>query len=92
VVAAKAGIAGFTRAIAMELAPHKITVNTIVPGMLAKPDKPYEIPSHPIYRPILGRAAWPQDTAPLARLLLGPGGRYITGQIINVSGGTYFGT
>jgi len=92
VVAAKAGIAGFTRALAMELAPHKITVNTIVPGMLAKPDKPYEIPSHPIYRPILGRAAWPQDTAPLARLLLGPGGRYITGQIINVSGGTYFGT
>ena len=92
VVTAKAGIAGFTRALAMELAPHKITVNTIVPGMLAKMDKPYEMPAHPVYRPILGRAAWPADTAPLARLLLGPGGRYITGQIINVSGGTYFGT
>ena len=92
VVTAKAGIAGFTRALAMELAPYKITVNTIVPGMLARPDKPYEMPPHPVYRPILGRAAWPADTAPLARLLLGPGGRYITGQIINVSGGTYFGT
>jgi len=92
VVTAKAGVAGFTRALAMELAPHKITVNTIVPGQLAKMDKPYEMPHHPVYRPILGRAAWPQDTAPLARLLLGPGGRYITGQIINVSGGTYFGT
>src|SRR5688572_21304260 len=90
VVTAKAGIAGLTRALAMELAPHKITVNTIVPGMLAKMDKPTEMPPHPVYRPILGRAAWPQDTAPLARLLLGPGGRYITGQIINVSGGTYF--
>jgi len=90
VVAAKAGIAGLTRALAMELAPHKITVNTIVPSMLARPDKPNEIPAHPIYRPLLGRAGWPDDIAPLARLLLGPGGRYITGQIINVSGGTYF--
>jgi NAD(P)-dependent dehydrogenase (short-subunit alcohol dehydrogenase family) len=92
VVTAKAGVAGLTRALAMELSPHKITVNTIVPGLLAKPEKPYEIPPHPVYRPLLGRAAWPQDTAPLARLLLGPSGRYITGQIINVSGGTYFGT
>ena len=92
VVAAKAGVAGFTRALAMELAPHKITVNTIVPGQLANPATPYVMPHHPVYRPILGRAAWPQDTAPLARLLLGPGGRYITGQIVNVSGGTYFGT
>ncbi len=92
VVAAKAGIAGFTRALAMELAPHKITVNTIVPGQLVNPATPHVMPHHPVYRPILGRAAWPQDTAPLARVLLGPGGRYITGQIVNVSGGTYFGT
>ena len=90
VVTAKAGIAGFTRAIAMELAPAKITVNTIVPSMLARPGKPNEIPEHPVYRPLLGRAGWPNDISPLARLLLGPGGRYITGQIINVSGGTYF--
>jgi NAD(P)-dependent dehydrogenase (short-subunit alcohol dehydrogenase family) len=90
VVTAKAGIAGLTRALAMELAPHKITVNTIVPSMLARPDKPNEIPAHPVYRPLLGRAGWPDDIAPLARLLLGPGGRYITGQIVNVSGGTYF--
>jgi NAD(P)-dependent dehydrogenase (short-subunit alcohol dehydrogenase family) len=90
VVAAKAGVAGFTRALAMELAPHRITVNTIVPSMQAKPDKPNEIPAHPIYRPLLGRAGWPTDAAPLARVLLGPGGRYITGQIINVNGGTYF--
>jgi len=92
VVTAKAGLAGFSRALALELSPHKITVNTLVPAMLAKPGKPNEIPSHPIYRPILGRAAWPTDFAPLTRLLLGPGGRYITGQIINVNGGTYFGT
>jgi len=90
VVTAKAGIAGLTRALAMELAPANITVNTIVPSMLARPGKPYEIPEHPVYKPLLGRAGWPDDIAPLARLLLGPGGRYITGQIVNVSGGTYF--
>jgi len=91
VVTAKAGIAGFSRALARELAPHKITVNTLVPAMLAKPDKPNEIPAHPIYRPILGRAAWPTDFAPLARFMVGPGARYMTGQTINVNGGTYFG-
>ena len=78
-------------ALAMELAPHKITVNTLVPAMLAKPDKPNEIPAHPLYRPLLGRAAWPTDFAPLARFMVGPGARYMTGQTINVNGGTYFG-
>ena len=98
VVTAKAGIAGFTRGLAMELAPHKITVNTLVPAMLAKPNTPYEIPkqneipAHPLYRPLLGRAAWPTDIAPLARFLVGPGARYMTGQLVNVNGGTYFGT
>ena len=92
VVTAKAGLAGLTRALALELSPHKITVNTLVPAMLAKPGKPNDIPPHPLYRPKLGRAAWPTDFAPLTRLLLGPGGRYITGQIINVNGGTYFST
>jgi NAD(P)-dependent dehydrogenase (short-subunit alcohol dehydrogenase family) len=92
VVTAKAGLAGFTRALAMELAPHQVTVNTLVPAMLARPDKPDEIPPHPIYRPLVGRAAWPSDFAPLTRFLLGPGARYITGQIINVNGGTYFNT
>jgi len=90
VVTAKAGLAGFTRALAMELSPHKITVNTLVPAMLARPEDPYAIPSHPVYRPLLGRAAWPTDFAPLARFLLGPGARYLTGQIIHVNGGTYF--
>jgi 3-oxoacyl-[acyl-carrier protein] reductase len=92
VVTAKAGLAGFTRGLAMELAPHRITVNTLVPAMLAKPGKPNEIPAHPIYRPLLGRAAWPDDFAPLTRFLLGPGARYITGQIIHANGGTYFNT
>jgi len=91
VVTAKAGIVGFTRALARELAPHKVTVNTLIPAQLAKPGKPNAMPDHPIYRPVLGRAAWPTDFAPAARFLLGPGARYITGQTININGGTYFG-
>jgi 3-oxoacyl-[acyl-carrier protein] reductase len=91
VVTAKAGIAGFTRALAMELAPHKVTVNTLVPAMLAKPGRPHEMPTHPIYRPVLGRAALPGDMAPAVRFLVGPGARYMTGQTVNVNGGTYFG-
>ncbi len=92
VVTAKAGLAGFTRGLAMELSPHKITVNTLVPFQLAKPGKPYEIPPHPIYRPLLGRAAWPTDFAPLARFLVRPGARYLPGQILHVHGRPYFGT
>ena len=42
---------------------------------------------HPIYRPLLGRAAWPTTSRRWRALLLGPGARYITGQIINVNGG-----
>jgi 3-oxoacyl-[acyl-carrier protein] reductase len=91
VVTAKAGIVGFTRGLAMELAPHKVTVNTLVPAMLAKPGKENAMPDHPIYRPVLGRAALPTDMAPAVRFLLGPGARYITGQTININGGTYFG-
>ena len=91
VVTAKAGIAGFSRALAMELAPHKITVNTLVPALLAKPETPNVIPDHPVYEPRLGRAGWPTDFAPLARFMVGPGARYMTGQTINVNGGTYFG-
>ena len=90
VVTAKAGIAGFSRALAMELAPCKITVNTLVPAMLARPETPNEIPAHPVYTPRLGRAGWPTDFAPLARFMVGPGARYMTGQTINVNGGTYF--
>ena len=92
VVTAKAGLAGFSRGLAMELAPHRITVNTLVPAMLARPGKPNDIPPHAVYRPLLGRAGWPEDFAPLTRFLVGPGARYLTGQIINVNGGTYFGT
>src|SRR3954463_16142714 len=54
VVTAKAGIAGFSRALAMELSPQKTPANTLFPSRWAKPATPNEIPPHPIYRPLLG--------------------------------------
>ena len=94
VCAGKMGLIGLTRALAYELAPHQVTVNTLVPGMMAElVDGEWDtrIREHPLFRPILGRAALPQDMATTARFLVGPGARYITGQTINVNGGSYFG-
>ena len=90
VVTAKAGIAGFSRALAMELAPPQITVNTLVPAMLARPESRTRF--RRIRSIVRGSAApaWPTDFAPLARFMVGPGARYMTGQTINVNGGTYF--
>jgi NAD(P)-dependent dehydrogenase (short-subunit alcohol dehydrogenase family) len=94
VCAGKMGLIGLTRALAYELAPHQVTVNTLVPGMMAEwVDGQWDtrIREHPLFRPILGRTALPEDMATTARFLVGPGARYITGQTINVNGGSYFG-
>jgi 3-oxoacyl-[acyl-carrier protein] reductase len=94
VCAGKMGLIGLTRALAYELAPFKVTVNTLVPGMMAEwADGQWDtrIRQHPLFRPILGRAGLPDDMATTARFLVGPGARYITGQTINVNGGSYFG-
>ena len=55
------------------------------------PDTTHPRTEHPLFRPILGRTARPFDVAATTRFLVGPGARYITGQTINVNGGTYFG-
>ena len=94
VCAGKMGLIGLTRALAHELAPFQVTVNTLVPGMMAeivdgKLDE--GVREHPLFRPILGRAGLPEDMGTTARFLVGPGARYITGQVINVNGGAYFG-
>jgi NAD(P)-dependent dehydrogenase (short-subunit alcohol dehydrogenase family) len=94
VCAGKMGLIGLTRALAHELAPFQVTVNTLVPGMMAEEHDgklDTAIREHPLFRPILGRTALPHDIAATARFLLGPGARYITGQTINVNGGSYFG-
>jgi 3-oxoacyl-[acyl-carrier protein] reductase len=88
--ASKAGVIGFTRTIARELASRNITANAVAPGFITTdmtdvlPDKvKAEVKERiPVRR--LGR---PEDIADLVCYLAGPGAGYLTGQVIAVDGG-----
>jgi 3-oxoacyl-[acyl-carrier protein] reductase len=90
VVTAKAGLAGFTKALALDLAGEAITVNCVVPGRIATDRKPGD-PGHHRDVPPIGRQGRPEEVAALVRMLCGPDARYITGQSIHVNGGGYLG-
>src|SRR5258707_152146 len=93
VVTAKAGIIGFTRALACDLASDDIAVNCVVPGLIGTPrpkDKP-EPAHHLTHQTITGARGKPEDVAAVVRFLCGPGARYITGQAIHSNGGAYLG-
>ena len=90
--AAKAGIHGFTKALALEVAKHGITVNTISPGYVAT-DMILSMPDH-IREKILaeipmGRFAEPEDIARIAAFLAEEKNSYITGANIAINGGHY---
>jgi 3-oxoacyl-[acyl-carrier protein] reductase len=89
VITAKAGLGGLTRALAVEFAPKKITVNLVAPGLI-ETTRDGEEPAHRKTRTILApRRGMPTDIAAMVRLLAGPNGRYITGQTIHINGGVY---
>jgi len=93
VVTAKAGLLGFTRALAHELADAKIRVNTVTPGLMATP-RPAGAPEpqhHSLVHALAGRRGVPEDIAAAVRFLCGPGASFITGQNMQVNGGTYLG-
>jgi 3-oxoacyl-[acyl-carrier protein] reductase len=93
VVTAKAGIVGFTRALAHDLGSDGITVNCVVPGLIGTPrpkDKP-EPAHHLIHQTITGERGRPEDVAAAVRFLCGPGARYVNGQAIHINGGAYLG-
>ncbi len=92
VVTAKAGIVGFTRALASELAADRITVNCVVPGLIGTPrakDKP-EPAHHLTHQTLTGERGRPEDVAAMVRFLCSPTARYISGQAIHANGGAYF--
>ena len=90
VVAAKAGLAGFTKGLALDLAPLDITVNNVVPGTIdtvrGLPGAPPR-PAHRTSLPPLGRRGEPEEIAAMVRMLCGPDARYLTGQTIHIHGG-----
>src|ERR1700722_8392985 len=93
VVTAKAGIIGFTRALAHDLADDGITVNCVVPGLIGTPrpkDRP-EPAHHLTHQTITGQRGRPEDVAAAVRFLCGPGARYINGQAIHANGGAFLG-
>ena len=89
---AKAGLVGLTKALAVEFGGNGITVNCVVPGRIGGPRSPNSgkggvLPGGG--HPLVGHEGDPQDVAAVVKLLCSPGGRFITGQTIHVSGGVY---
>ena len=90
--ATKAGILGFTKAMARELASRGITVNAIAPGFITT-DMTQSLPEAArkefAERIPLGRFGAPEEVAELALFLASDAAAYVTGQVVGINGGMY---
>ena len=90
--ASKAGVIGFTKAVAREVASRGVTVNAVAPGFIETdmtqrlPEKLREEFLHAIP---LGRFGTCNEVAEMVLFLAGPGAAYVTGQVFSINGGLY---
>ncbi|MEZ0172331.1 SDR family NAD(P)-dependent oxidoreductase [Microvirga sp. TS319] len=92
VAAAKSGLTGLTRALAVEFAEHGITVNCVAPGKIG--GKRSATSGHSVSlpgggQPLVGHDGASEDVAEVVRTLCLPTGGFITGQTIHVNGGLF---
>lgn len=90
--AAKSGLTGMGRALAKELAGYDIRVNCVSPGAIATSRPAHRTPRPAVPEGIpLARYGKPEEIAATVRFLCGPGGAFMTGQVLHVNGGTLLG-
>jgi 3-oxoacyl-[acyl-carrier protein] reductase len=90
--AAKAGIIGFTKSVALEVGTGGIRVNAIAPGLIDTPmtsDTPPMIRQMVLLRTPLGRTGQPEEIAALAAFLVSDEAAFLTGQVVSPNGGLY---
>jgi 3-oxoacyl-[acyl-carrier protein] reductase len=90
--AAKAGIIGFTKSMARELASRGVTVNAIAPGFIMTAMTaalPENVRQGFLDQIPMGKFGTPEDVAELAVYLASDGASYVTGQVIGINGGLY---
>jgi len=85
--AAKAGIIGATKALALELASRAITVNCVAPGLIETEMVNQEVLDHALKLIPAGRMGQPEEVAHAVSFLLSASAGYITRQVISVNGG-----
>ncbi len=88
--AAKAGLIGFTKAVAREVASRNVTVNAVAPGYVATgmvEQLSEETRQRILDRIPMGRFGTPEDVAEAVLFLCGQGAAYITGQVLTIDGG-----